>query len=882
MLSHEKVRDLYLTFFEKHGHSIQQSAPLIPLNDPSLLFTSAGMVPFKDLFLGKETRSFTRAASIQKCLRTNDIERVGHTARHLTFFEMMGNFSFGDYFKEDAIQWAWEFLTEYMKLPKEKLYITIYKDDEESRVLWKQFVSDNRLYKLGEDSNFWAIGETGPCGPCSEILFDRGASFGCGSPSCAPGCDCDRYLEVWNLVFTQFDRQKDGSLLPLPKKNIDTGMGLERLLSVVQQVPSNFATDVFQPLWNAVNSLGKEQNSSFAISETALRIISDHARAATFLLCDGVFPSNEGRGYVLKRLIRRAARHGIAAGLNEFLYKISGEVIAVMKHAYPELVEKRDYCAEVLLSEEQKFRETLTIGTRLVDELKHTYREKKHIPGAELFKLFDTYGLPLDFSKEMLEGYTIDEQGFHAEMEQQKTRARKNVEGWDKEHNIYTTLSEKHGATQFVGYTTLYAAATIVAIVKSDTTLCDTASVNDGEIALVLDITPLYGESGGQHGDKGIILCIDAQGDVVATMRVHNTKKPATDITVHYGTIIEGIFSVGKKVVASVDAALRDAVKKNHTATHLLQAALRKNCGAHIKQSGSDVDANGLRFDFTHPKAIDAATLRVIEQEVNEAIQKNSPVTTRVMDADTAKASGALAFFGEKYGATVRVVMIGDENAPVSVEFCGGTHCTMTGEIGVFTICSESSIASGVRRIEAVTGLGGVAYMQEKMSVLDDVAIQLKVSPTDVLPHIEQMQKKIKQLEKDIAAYKTEQLKADVASVLSNACVVNNVPILVHSVTGIGGTELRTYADMLREKLKGVVFVVSAMEDDTYQLICTVSKQCITSQMDAREIIKKVALQFGGKGGGKPDMAQAGLKGNVNVKDLIASVESVIEKLVDN
>ncbi|MFC1566922.1 alanine--tRNA ligase, partial [bacterium] len=691
-MNHHEIRKKFIEFFKNKKHTVKDSTSLIPANDPSILFNSAGMVPFKDMFLGKIPLEYTRTVSIQKCVRTNDIENVGYTTRHLTFFEMMGNFSFGDYFKEDAIKWAWEFLTKELKISKDRLYITIYKDDNESLEIWKKIVPENKIYQLGKDSNFWSIGETGPCGPCSEILYDFGEHKSCGEKDCKPGCDCDRYMEIWNLVFTQFDKQKDGSMKPLPQKNIDTGMGLERLTAVCQNADTIFDTDLFLPAKKTFEQLKKDAGiKKLQNDKTIFHILADHARSSVFLLSDGITPSNEGRGYVLKRIIRRALRYGHKIGLKDFFSKITTEMIDIMKDIYPVLSEKQQYIEDIINNEENKFHETIESGLKLFDKLKEKYAQTKVIPGNEIFILFDTYGFPFDFAKETAaeDGYTIDENGFNKALDEQKKRARKNVAGWDEESEIFINLIDKHGKTDFVGYDTIETKSTILSIIKiiSDNTFEEIKNIKNekNDVIVVLDKTPFYAESGGQIGDKGF-LSKDNN-----TIEIYDTKKTASNLVLHYGKAT-GSFTINETITASIDQDFRQNIKRNHTATHLLQAVLRNNLGAHIGQSGSLVTNTGFRFDFTHPKALSDEEIVRIESNVNNAIMNNYSIDTQELGIEEAKKSGALAFFGEKYGEKVRVVKISNE---VSIEFCGGTHCSQTGEIGLFVITSETSIASG-------------------------------------------------------------------------------------------------------------------------------------------------------------------------------------------
>jgi alanyl-tRNA synthetase len=873
MLSSHELRKKYLDFFAKRGHTIRPSASLIPLNDPSLLFTSAGMVPFKDMFQGKVPLEYSRAASIQKCVRTTDIDNVGHTQRHLTFFEMMGNFSFGDYFKEDAIKWAWEFLTEDLKLSKDRLYVTIFKDDDEALKIWSKIIDPKRIYKLGEDTNFWTIGETGPCGPCSEIIYDLGKEIGCGKSTCEPGCDCDRFLEVWNLVFTQFDKQKNGSLKELPKKNIDTGMGLERLACVVQNVHSPYQTDVFKKIFDYIKELQNEIDSKI-INETALRIISDHSRTITFLLSDGVFPSNDGRGYVLKRLIRRAIIQGQKLGLKNFLHKISNKVIELMKDSYPELIQKHAYCMDIIQNEEKKFEETLSIGEKILDELKSKYKKDKLIPGEEIFKLFDTYGMPVDIVKEIAEsgGFKIDEKGFEKVMEDQKLKNKKNITGWESNDNTFKELISKYGQTEFTGYETLETQSEIIGIL-SDNQFTKEAKTNQ-EIGLILNKTSFYGESGGQIGDKGIIT------NTKSEIEISDTKKIAGTLIVHYGKITKGEIKIGDKVNTKVDSLTRNAIRKNHTATHLLQAVLRRNLGSHIEQSGSEVRDNGFRFDFTHPKSISKELLDQIEIEVNTEIQNNYPVNITETTFDEAKKLGALAFFGEKYGQKVRVCSIKNNDKNISVELCGGVHVDRTGDIGLFKILSETSVAGGIRRIECITGFSAINWMQNKINTLYEISNTLKSPVEDISKNISLNISKIKNYEKEIGNLKLELIKSNIDEIIKNSFKISDTNILIQGTSASNIEEIRSILDILKTKLKNSIIILLT-ENSPYQIICYVNKDIISKQkIDAKKIVSFITEKFGGGGGGKPEQVQAGLKTDASSKEILEFIKTKIKDLI--
>ncbi|MEQ8254023.1 MAG: alanine--tRNA ligase, partial [Smithellaceae bacterium] len=701
-----EIRESFIKFFEGKGHTRVASSSLIPKDDPTLMFTNAGMVQFKNAFLGLENRGYTRAVSCQKCARAggkhNDLENVGVTARHHTFFEMLGNFSFGDYFKEEAIAWAWEYLIDVVKLPKEKLWVTIYTDDDEAFNIWheKMKVPKERIVRMGEKSNFWMMGETGPCGPCSEIIYDQGPGTGCGRPECDINCDCDRHLEIWNNVFTQFDRDVYGKLTPLPKPNIDTGMGLERLTAVIQGVQSNYDTDLFTPIIRFVEKVSGKTYGQNTDNDVSIRVIADHSRAVTFLIGDGILPSNEGRGYVLRRILRRAARHGKMLGINKpFLNESAQVVIEMMKDIYTDLESKASYITKVILNEEQRFMETLDAGLRILQEETTALKKagKNVLPGALVFKLYDTYGFPTDLTADIVkrDGFTLDTEGFEAEMEQQRERARGAWKGSGEEAvaECYLKLSSSGIATEFCGYEgTTEADSKITAIIIEGQTVENLSEGQEAEI--VVATTPFYGESGGQIGDTGYL-----EGDGF-TFVVQDTKKPVDKLFVHKGVVRKGTVKVGDKVHLIVDLERRRAIQANHSGTHILQAALKAVLGDHIKQSGSLVNDERLRFDFTHFSKITDEEMRRIEKIANDIIRKNVEVATQICDLEDALKTGATAVFDEKYGATVRLVKMGDK----SMELCGGTHVARTGDIGLLKVLHESAIAAGVRRIEAVTG----------------------------------------------------------------------------------------------------------------------------------------------------------------------------------
>ncbi len=745
-----ELRKLFLDYFAAKGHTVVPSSALVPRNDPTLLYTNAGMVQFKGVFLGEDTRSYKRAVTAQKCVRAggkhNDLENVGHTARHHTFFEMLGNFSFGDYFKKEAIEFAWEFLTTVVKLPAEKLWVTVYKDDDEAFELWRTVVGipAERIVRLGEKDNFWSMGDTGPCGPCSEILIDQGPAMSCGKPGCAVGCDCDRYLEIWNLVFMQYNRDETGKLTPLPKPSIDTGMGLERLSAVCQKVKSNFETDLFQPIIREIAALAGVPYHKDQQTDISYQVCADHLRAMTFLISDGVLPSNEGRGYVLRRILRRASRYGRLIGIvKPFLYKLTGVVVDEMRDAYPDLVDSREHVAKVVLLEEERFATTLESGLALlnetVDKLKAT--GKVMIPGDVLFKLYDTFGFPLDLVTDMARDMhlELDEDGYRRAMQEQRDKARAAWAGSGEEkiRPVYKEVGATVVRTVFTGYDALEGSAQVVAIIKGDKIV--TEAREGEEVELILDQTPFYAESGGQVGDRGEVL-----GEA-SKFHVTDTVRPVEGLIVHKGTIKKGIFRTGNAVLAKVEAEERAATARHHTVTHILHATLRSVLGDHVKQAGSLVSPDRLRFDFTHYTSLTARERDRVEELINERVLENHPVETVVMDIDQAVATGAMALFDEKYGDKVRVVSVRD----VSKELCGGTHTRASGDIGAFKIISEMGIAAGVRRIEAVAGKRAYQAFKREEQDLQEIAQLLKTTEFDVVPRVEKLVAQIKSMEKD-------------------------------------------------------------------------------------------------------------------------------------
>ncbi len=872
-----EIREKFLKFFEGHGHTIVASSSLIPKDDPTLLFTNSGMVQFKNCFLGLEDRGYTRAASSQKSVRAggkhNDLENVGYTARHHTFFEMLGNFSFGDYFKKESIAWGWEFLTVNMGLPKDKLWITIYKDDDEAFAIWNEQmgVPAERIVRMGMESNFWMMGETGPCGPCSEILYDQGPEVGCGRPECSVECDCDRHLEIWNHVFTQFDRDKDGNFHPLPKPNIDTGMGLERLAAIVQGVQSNYDTDLFTPIIAGIAGIAGRAYGANAEADVSMRVIADHSRAITFLIGDGVLPSNEGRGYVLRRILRRAARHGKLLGIDRpFLHEVVSLVVAVMREAYPDLIDKESYIRKVVVNEEQRFIDTLDTGLRILGEevalLKKEGRQV--IPGEVVFKLYDTFGFPVDLTADIVrkDGLTLDMEGFEAAMEAQREKARESWKGSGEQAvaDSYKKLSVRGVTTEFIGYHGVTeATAVVTAILKKDAEVEELVAGENGEI--FVDETPFYGEKGGQVGDTGVIA-----GDG-CRFEVWDTQCPTDTLITHIGKMKEGRIRVGDTVQLRVDEAARRATEAHHSGTHVLNAALKKVLGDHIKQAGSSVTPERLRFDFTHFSRIEAEELDAIENIANEYIRRNAEVNTRVLPKEEAMKTGAAAVFDEKYSDNVRVVKMGD----FSMELCGGTHVNRTGDIGALKVVGESAVAAGVRRIEAVTGAEAIKYFKAVEAELKKSAGLLRANPLEVTERIDRLLKHQRELEREIEALKGKLAARDTADLIGRATEIKGVKVLATTVEAPDVKTLRDFGDKLRDKLASGVILLGSKVEGKAMLLCMVTKD-LTGRYHAGNIIKAVAPIVGGSGGGRPDMAQAGGPQPENLERALAKLEELI------
>lgn len=864
------LRSMFLDFFASKNHQILPSASLVPHGDPTLLLTGAGMVPFKPYFLGQEKSEYPRVTSCQRCLRTPDIDNVGKTDRHGTFFEMLGNFSFGDYFKEEIIPWAWEFITKHLELPVDKLWVSVYLDDDEAFSIWEQKVGvpQERIVRLGKADNFWEIG-VGPCGPCSEIYIDRGLEYGCADPNCKPGCECERFLEFWNLVFIQFQQDEQGNLKPLIHKGIDTGMGMERVASLLQGTKSIFEIDNMRAIMDRVATLARTTYGSSAAHDVSLRVVTDHVRSVTFLVCDGVFPANEGRGYVLRRLLRRAVRHGRLLGIQqEFLLDIVDVVIENMSLGYPELVEKREYIHKVVSLEEKRFHETLDQGMLLLQDLmtKAQANGVREITGSDAFKLYDTFGFPVELTQEIAEekGFALDEAGFLEAMQAQRQRARSaraEMGYLGTQVDLYKELRELM-QVEFVGYEQTETIARVVAVIKDDQRV---DSLEQGDAAvIVMDVSPFYPEGGGQIADTGTITAKAGQ------FSVKDVRKPVEGLITHQGTITSGRLEVGDQVLASVYQKERVDTARHHSVTHLLQKVLREVLGSHVNQSGSYVSPHRLRFDFTHFESVKKAELALIEQKVNEAIMQNDPVSASVMSIEEARAEGAMALFGEKYGKTVRVICMGE-----SKELCGGTHVSATGDIGLFRIISEGSVAAGIRRIEAVAGKQALQFTDEREKLLQEVSLKLQSKPDSVLDQVTKLISQQKACEQAI-----EKLKRDVSgdladTLVANAQVVGEVRLVVTEVELTDTGQLRSLGDNLRDRLNPGVVFLGARSDDKVLLLSMVSKEIAGKQVHAGNVIKVAAQICGGGGGGRPDMAQAGGRNPEMLDEALKKAEEI-------
>ncbi len=891
-MNSREIRRKFLDYFVAKGHEIVESASLIPKDDPSLLFTNAGMVPFKMLFLGEEKRDYTRAASSQKCVRAggkhNDLENVGYTPRHHTFFEMLGNFSFGDYFKEEAITWAWDLLTEGFKLSREGLYVSVFKDDDEAYRIWEEKigVAPEKIVRLGEKDNFWAMGDTGPCGPCSEIHMDQGPSMGCGRRDCSVGCDCDRYLEIWNLVFTQFDRSADGRLTPLPKPNIDTGMGLERLAAVVQGVTSNYDTDLFKDIIAFTEDLSEKNYGDNKKQDVAFRVISDHARAITFLIGDGIMPSNEGRGYVLRRIIRRAIRFGQTLELKDpFLSRVCSGFIDVMGRDYEELIQSRHFIEGVVSNEEKRFADTLHYSMKVLDEEieKLKAEGKDIIEGDMAFKLYDTYGLALDIVEDVArdEDLRVDVSGYEKAMARQRTLSQESWKGSGEDEipEAFRNLQARGVTSRFVGYETLSSKADVVALIVEG--LETESAVEGAQAEVVLNQTPFYGQAGGQVGDIGRLRKGKTIFSVIDTIRF------GQDLIVHKGYMEHGSLSLGDEVDALVSANERSSTALNHSATHLLHRALRSILGDHIKQAGSLVSPERLRFDFSHFTQVVQEKLFEVERLVNKYIRDNLPIQTREMSKEEALKTGAMAIFEERYGKRVRLVSIGDD---VSMELCGGTHCARTGDIGLFRIVSEGAVAANVRRIEAVTGDRALKYDQKQDTQLKFISALLKTVPDQAGERVEGLLKEHREkvretadLRAKILAGKSERRlsgKENLGGSVTGIKEIGGIKVFADELEADSPKELRESADRIKDKLRSGIVLLGAKKEGKVMLVSVVTKDLI-DRFKAGDIIKELSVMVGGKGGGRADMAQGGGNKPENLKAALEAVYGLVEGKID-
>jgi len=869
-----ELREMFLSFFESKGHLRLPSFSLVPQNDKSILLINAGMTPMKPWFKGEEEPPRRRVCTCQKCIRTGDIENVGKTARHGTYFEMLGNFSFGDYFKHEAIAWSWEFLTEVVGLEPDRLYPSIYLNDDEAFDIWNKEVGipAERIFRFGKEDNFWEHG-SGPCGPCSEIYYDRGPEYGCGKPGCTVGCDCDRYIEIWNNVFSQFDNDGHGNYTELKQKNIDTGMGLERLACVCQNVDSLFDVDTVMNITHKVSELTGAHYGETEKRDVSLRVITDHIRSATFMICDGILPSNEGRGYVLRRLLRRAARHGKLLGVNDpFLYQVVDTVIHENEGQYPDLREKQTYITKVIRTEEENFGRTIDGGMKIFSDLlaEHKQKLEKIFSGADAFRLYDTFGFPIDLTMEMAadEGLSVDEGAFQKLMKEQKERAREARKALGDLGWAGVEFGKDVPATEFVGYDHSECDAKIVAIV-ADEELRDEVAAG-AEAVVVLDQSPFYAEMGGQVADHGTIT---ADGVVFTVADVQKNKGGKF---MHYGRLAQGVLHVGDTVHAAIDMERRKAIQRAHSTTHLLDAALKKVLGDHVHQAGSLVEPDRLRFDFTHFEAISPEELRQVEDLVNDAVLEGYPVVTEILPIEEAKKKGAVAMFGEKYGETVRVVEMSD----FSVEFCGGTHVDNTAKAGPFRIKSESSVASGVRRIEATCGKLSLKAMESSQGVLSRAAQFLKTAPSGLLERMEQQANEMKQLRQALEKFKAEASLGEARQFLASAKTVKDLHVLATTRNGVDTAELRTMGDFLRDKDPKAVAVIASINGEKITFLAVCGKEAVARGIKAGDLVRHVSAICGGKGGGKPDSAMGGGSDPLKVDDALASVDDFVsEKL---
>ena len=881
MKTGSEIRQLFLKFFEDRGHTIVESSSLVPHNDPTLLFTNAGMNQFKDCFLGQEKRAYVRAVTSQKCVRAggkhNDLENVGRTARHHTFFEMLGNFSFGDYFKKEAIAYAWEFLTVDMGIDKDRLYVSVYTDDDEAADIWheQENVPRERIFRFEED-NFWSMGDTGPCGPCSEIFYDNGPEVGCDSPNCTVGCDCDRYMEIWNNVFMQFNRQPDGELLPLPKPAVDTGMGLERITTVMQGVQSNYDTNLLRDIIGYIEQLSGKSYGANLEDDVSMRVMADHSRATAFLIADGVMPSNEGRGYVLRRIMRRAMRHAKMLGFADpVLYKTAVFVLEFMAEAYPQEAERKSFVAKIVEREEERFIQTLDNGLRILNEEVERRRQQQStiIPGDVLFKLYDTYGFPTDLTADIVEaeGFTVDEAGFESCMEEQRQKARKHWKGSGEEAigTVYRELVEQGCKVTFTGYTEQQSTSSVTAILHDGEQV---SQAKAGEqIEIITCSTPFYGESGGQAGDLGTITAPGLK------IEITETRKPLPELIVHVGQVCEGTLQIGQEVELTVDAEARQATALNHTATHILHAVLVEVLGDHVKQAGSLVARDRLRFDFNHFTAITASELRRIETEVNRRIRENRAVETREMAAAEAISAGATALFGEKYGERVRVVNLGD----FSMELCGGTHTAAAGDIGLFKIIQEAGIAAGVRRIEAATGTRALELVQQQEDSIGRIAGLVKSDRPQLETRLVKMMERQKELERELSTLESR-LKADqAADIMAQIQEIGGIKLLVAEVDSTDAKGLREMADKLRDKVASGLVAIGCPHEGKVNLLVAVTPD-LAGRLHAGKIVAALAAEVGGRGGGRPDLAQAGGSQPEKLTQALAKVADLVQSALSS
>ncbi|MSS20319.1 alanine--tRNA ligase [Pseudoramibacter porci] len=874
-----EIRERYLSFFESKGHLRLKSFSLVPHNDKSLLLINSGMAPMKSFFTGDEIPPRKRVTTCQKCIRTPDIDNVGKTARHGTFFEMMGNFSFGDYFKPEVIPWAWEFITKDLKIDPEKIYVTIYLDDEQAHELWRSVgVEEDHIKRLGKEDNFWEHG-TGPCGPCSEIFYDRGEKYGCGKPTCGPGCDCDRYVEFWNLVFTQFDRVENGDYLPLDHPNIDTGMGLERMATIMQGVDNIFEVDTIRHILDYICSLCGEHYGDDDQKDVSIRVITDHIRSVTFMIGDGIMPSNEGRGYVLRRILRRAARHGRLLGIKgAFLYDVAKEVIAVSGDAYPEIKEKQETIQKVIKIEEERFDATIDQGLNQLNAMMRAMKEEdpdNHIfSGEEAFKLYDTFGFPFDLTKEIVEeeGYTIPKEEFDDAMNAQRERARtaraqNDTAVWADDP--FNPLGPDAVDT-FVGYQKLKADAEIIGLIVNDELVQEAHQGDD--VLVLLNQTPFYAQSGGQVGDTGRIESEDGS----SLIEVNDCRYGSLKRHIHYGKVVEGDFHVGQTIYTHVDETKRYATARNHTATHMLQKALKMVLGDHVEQAGSFVSPTRLRFDFNHFQPMKAEEIKRVEEIVNQAILKSMPVETFETEIDKAKEMGAMALFGEKYGHIVRVVKVGD----YSIELCGGTHLQNSAQAGMFKIIGENGVAAGIRRIEATTGMNTYRWAEKVEGVNAKASAMVKAAPDQLIDRLQEMEDQLKEKDREITSLKHQQADSEAGELLNKIHTVQGVKVLIAEVKVEDVNEMRELSDMMKDRMGSGIVVFGKADADKANLIATATKDVVKKGFHAGQLIKQIAKTVGGGGGGRPDMAQAGGKKPDALDQALVQAEDIISEQI--